>query len=210
MPAQATGLAALLQKMMPGLSAGADKLFMPGGALGAAAPQQQMPQPMTGPDAMAGAAGQGAAGAAGGGIGQGLASLTQNPAFTMGMGILQGNQRGDPFGGAMQGLQGANLAAIQASDREREEQLRQAMSEYFKSRTGAAGEATTADADSPEMQAANYGTAVGDLANQQRTNMLLQQQGELDPMLRMMMESGMPGASNGYGGINPYLLSMMS
>lgn len=205
MPAQATGLAALLQKMMPGLSAGADKMFMPGGVMGAAAPQQQMAQPMTGPQD------PGAAQPPGGGMAQGLSGLTANPAFQMGMGILQGNQFGDPFGGAMRGLQGANQAAIAASDREREEQLRAAMADYFKSRTtGQNGEATTADPNSPAMQAADYGTAVGDMANQQRTDMLMQQQNELDPMLRMLMESGQPGATNPYGGINPYMLSMLS
>ena len=219
MPAQASGLAALLQKMMPGLSAGADKLFMPGGALGAAQPpgvpgQTPPIAPMTGP-AGAGAAIPGVPGQASaaemqqaGGMGQGLAGLAANPAFSMGMGILQGNQAGDPFGGAMRGLQGANQQAIEAEDRAQKEALRKALGDYFASRQGPA----TADPESPEMQAANYGTAVGDLANQQRVNQILQMQGgagaaaDMDPMLRMMIESGMPGAVNGYGGVNPYML----
>ena len=54
--------------------------------------------------------------------------------------------------------------------------------------------------------------AVSGDRNQQRVDQIMQLQGggngagAMDPMLRMMLESGMPGAVNGYGGVNPYML----
>lgn len=119
----------------PGWLEKLNAMFQPGGALGT---------PQMSPELQAIAEQQGMT------PGQGLGSLTQNPAFMMGMGLLSGSQPGgNPFQGAMQGLQGANQAAIAQEDRVRQQALREALMQHF-------GLPGTADA----------GAATGDVAGQ--------------------------------------------
>lgn len=63
----------------------------------------------------------------------GLTSLTQNPLFNVGMGLLahRADASINPFQAAMQGLQQAQAYQTEAEDRERLEEQRQMLSDFF-------------------------------------------------------------------------------
>ncbi len=202
----------LAANLIPGLggdAAGGVLGAMGGGMAGQAAGQAAG---MAGPGAAAAMAPGGAAGAAMGGMaGQAadaaaqpdfatrLGNLSQNPLFGMGMGMLSGNQQGDPFGGAMRGLQQANVAALGAEDRAQKEALRQALGDYFKGQQTQNGAQGGQVATTPANEATGNGMAPA--ATPSRAAAL---GADIDPMLRMMLAG--QDAGNIYGGLNPFLL----
>ena len=65
--------------------------------------------------------------------------LLGNPMFTVGMGLLSGNQQGDPWGGVLSGLQSAQAFQTEEQKREREEQLRRELQQYLAGNQGRGG-----------------------------------------------------------------------
>lgn len=132
----------------------------------------------------------------GGAPGGGMAGLLQNPMFMAGMGMLSGNQQGDPFAGAMQGLQGAQTAGLEEAERQRTEDLRKVLMEYFRNGGGAGGGAPEITPGGEFMLGG--GLPFGGDQTQSRLD-------QLDPALRLMMGNG-TDTGNGYGGVNPFML----
>jgi hypothetical protein len=126
--------------------------------------------------------------------GGGMGGLLQNPMFMAGMGMLSGNQRGDPFAGALQGLQGAEKGKLGEAERKRTEELRKVLMEYFRN-GGAEGGGMPGGGEYMLGGGLPFG---GGGETQSRLD-------QLDPALRLMMGNG-TDTGNPYGGVNPFML----